>query len=102
MAAGKKSDPTNGRPISAANSRDASEPTIVLKQSMGFAKEYSGVDRVFDSTDHQAQELRAVLTKDAKPGAGYDAMSPVALFTGLHLSCSLLFLTSRANELEQK
>lgn len=34
------------------NNRADGKPTIVLNKSMGFAKEYDGINRVFDSTNH--------------------------------------------------
>ena len=38
--------------------------TIVLKQSRGFPKEYTGIGRVFDTTEHSAQALKKVLTSE--------------------------------------
>ena len=49
---------------------------------MGFPKEYPGINKVLDGTDHDVQELKRTLTGEAKKSATVEAMSPVQLFVG--------------------
>lgn len=81
---------------------------LVLKQSQGYPKEYSGISRVHDSTDHSEQELRKVLlsmdngqqkTTQTKP-VNPDSSSLVSLFSGQGLDANFFFLTSRPDDFE--
>lgn len=83
--------------VKKAKNMKSAKPVVALKQPIGFQKEYSGLSRVFDTSDHDMQEQKAALTSDAK--------SIMALFTGAsapHRDCNLIYITNRPSEIEQK
>ena len=76
----KKSDAANRRCTAPFSGQKTGKGTIVLKQSMGFPKEYPGINKILDGTDHGVQELKRTLTGEAKKTTIVEAMSPVTLF----------------------
>ena len=47
---------------------------------MGFPKEYSGINRIFDSTDHDVQEMKKALIADSKRSGQKETQSLVSLY----------------------
>ena len=69
---------------------------------MGFPKEYTGINKVLDGTDHDVQELKRALSADAKRSTAIEAMSPASLFVSQVSDCNIIYITNRPSEIEQK